>query len=339
MSSSSAEAVAAPAAARREVVPLSAATYRRHPLHGEDRVWPETNCYTDLLIEMVHGLGHEPLAMLGCTVAVDFEGDQWTFFKPPLAHLEGLYGLDIQELAIWRGVLDHVVEQVGAGRIVLAELDSWYLPDTSGSAYRLQHLKTTVGVNAIDVERRSMGYFHNAGYYELEGDDFEELFLLRGKPHERVLPPYVEFVKRLPGFAALAPAELARRALGYLPSHVARMPRANPFTAFRARFADELPDLLARDLSHFHAYSFATLRQFGACYGLAEAHLRWLVAQGIGGVAEPAEAFGQIAQGAKAFQFQLARAMARKKPLDLAPLEAMGESWSRAAASLARAAG
>ena len=55
---------------------LDPATYRRHSLHGEGRTWAETNCYTDLLVELVHGFGHEPLAMLPFTLAIDFEGDQ-----------------------------------------------------------------------------------------------------------------------------------------------------------------------------------------------------------------------------------------------------------------------
>src|SRR5258706_11806662 len=108
---------------------ISAEAYRRHAIHGEERTWAETNCYTDLLIEMLHGMGHDPAAMLPFTLAVDFEGDQWTFFKPPANDILDLYGLDIQELAIWKPLAEHVVEQVAAGRPVLVELDSFYLPD------------------------------------------------------------------------------------------------------------------------------------------------------------------------------------------------------------------
>ena len=64
--------------------PLSAAGYRRHPLHHGDRAWPETNCFVDLWIEVLHSFGHEPLASLGCTLDLDFEGDQFTFFKQTL---------------------------------------------------------------------------------------------------------------------------------------------------------------------------------------------------------------------------------------------------------------
>ena len=61
---------------------LDPAAYQRHSLHGEQRIWVEKNCYVDLWIELLHALRLEPLAMLPFTLAIDFEGDQWTFFKP-----------------------------------------------------------------------------------------------------------------------------------------------------------------------------------------------------------------------------------------------------------------
>jgi hypothetical protein len=312
------------------IAALDPATYRRHALHGEARAWAETNCYTDLLIEMVHAFGHEPLAMLPFTLAIDFEGDQWTFFKPPSAELEALYGFDIQELALWRPLAEHVTEQVAAGRPVLVELDSWYLPDTAGTAYRLQHAKTTVGVNEIDVASRRLGYFHNAGYYRLEGEDFAQVFLLDGAPHERVLPPYVEFVRWVPGFHALGGRELVEASLPLLAKHLRRAPRENPFVKFKARFARDLEWLARADLGRFHAYSFANLRQYGACFELAESYLRWLTGHGIAGLEPPAAALREISASAKALQFQLARAMARGKPLDLAPIDAMAGHWEGA---------
>mgnify|MGYP003344902537 CR=1 FL=1 len=39
--------------------------------------------------------------MLGFTLRQDFEGDQFTFFKPKAADLEALYGLEILELALY----------------------------------------------------------------------------------------------------------------------------------------------------------------------------------------------------------------------------------------------
>ena len=92
---------------RVEVAPLRAATFARHRIHASDRDWAETNCYTDVMIEMLHGLGFEPAAMLAFTLAIDFEGDQWTFFKPPPADLERLYGFEIHELAVRHALARH----------------------------------------------------------------------------------------------------------------------------------------------------------------------------------------------------------------------------------------
>ncbi len=319
-----------PDSPRLAIAPLDPATYRRHPVHGDDRVWPETNCYTDLVIELAHGLGFEPLAMLAFTLAIDFEGDQWTFFKPPAADLHELYGFDLQELSIWRPLVEHVTEQVQGGRPVLVELDSWFLPDTAGTAYRTAHAKTTIGVNEIDAARRRLGYFHNAGYYALEGDDFDEAFQVDGPVHERVLPPYVEYVKWRAGFVAPRGAELAEASRPLLRRHLARAPRDNPFPRFRARLERDLEWLMRSGIERFHAYSFANLRQYGACFELGESYLRWLGAHGARGTETPASRLRDIAETAKRFQFQLARSMARSKPLDLTPIDAMAQHWSSA---------
>jgi hypothetical protein len=315
---------------RHFIAELDAASYRRHPIHGEERVWAETNCYTDLLVELAHGLGFEPAAMLPFTLAIDFEGDQWTFFKPSHADLHDLYGFDVQELALWRPAVEHVAEQLEAGHPVLIELDSFHLPDTAGTAYGRTHTKTTVGVNEIDVGAGRMGYFHNAGYYLLQGADFRAVFHMDGVPHASVLPPYVEFIKWRADFRPPRGGAHVGRSLEILRRHLGRVPRANPFARFKARFSRDLDWLMTADIGRFHAYSFATLRQFGACFELASTYLRWLGAQGIAGTDAPAEELLGIAEGAKALQVQLARSMSRRKPLDLAPLDEMGRQWERA---------
>ena len=316
---------------------LAAATYRRHAVHGEDRAWPETNCYTDLMVELAHARGYEPLAMLPCTIAIDFEGDQWTFFKPPACELYDLYGFDVQELQIWRPLASHLVEQVEAGNPVLVEVDSHWLPDTAGTAYRIEHSKTTIGVNWIDMERERLGYFHNAGYFELGGEDFRAILGLEpssaGERRPGYLPPYVEYVKSRREFVPPRNGALVGASLANGRRHLARAPVDNPFPRFRARFAADQAKLLCKDFC-FHDYSFANLRQFGACYELGAAWLRWLGANGIAGMDEPATSLEAISQGAKAFQFQLARAVARGRTLDLAPLDEMAGHWDAAYGAL-----
>lgn len=312
----------------KKILPLDVASYQRHYIHGADRVWAETNCYVDLLIELLHANGFEPSAALAFTLGIDFEGDQWTFFKFSHHDLLTLFGVDVQELAIWRPLLDHIDEQIAQGHPVLVELDSWYLPDTAGTAYGLDHVKTTVAVNAIDRHAQYLGYFHNQGYFELRGEDFNQIFQVDGLVHQRMLPPYVEFVRLRGG--ALEGAVLLEGSLHTLRRQLAHVPASNPFAAFKSRFESDVEWLMQNDISLFHKYSFATLRQFGACYELSQTYLAWLGAQGVDGLDLATSSFADIAQMAKALQFQLARSIARKKAIDLSPLDAMAVAWERA---------
>ncbi len=313
----------------RQILSLDPARYRRHPIHGESRVWAETNCYVDVWVELLHAWGFEPVAALPFTLAIDFEGDQWTFFKFPHADLDQLYGLDVQELAIWRPLVQHVDEQVARGRPVLVELDSYHLPDTAGTAYHREHVKSTVAVVAIDVPRRQLGYFHNQSYHHLEGEDFAAIFRLDRAPDPTLLPPYVEFVKRRQE-RELAGDELVQRSRQLLRRHLHNVPEGNPFEAFKVRFEADLAWLGGEGIETFHVYSFATLRQFGACYELAATYLQWLGDRTGKSLDGPIAALAGIASSAKALQFQLARAIARRKPLDLSALDVLAASWRSA---------
>lgn len=317
------------------ILPLDPATYERHPIHRGDRIWAETNCYTDIVLELLHALGHAPEAVLPFTLGIDFELDQWTFFKPPPRDLELLYALSVQELALWRPLQDHLVDQVAAGRPVLVELDSWFLPDTAGTAYQLAHVKTTVAVNEIDPDARVLGYFHNQGYHRLSGRDYAEILQLAGPPHDRVLPPFAELVKPLPRATALRGAQLVEASLELLALHLGQVPATSPFDRFRDRLQADVEWLLQGELERFHAYSFATMRQYGACYELAATGLSWLSRQGVDGLEAPVADLLQISQSTKALQFQLARAMARRRPLDLGALDEMSARWERVMHTLA----
>jgi hypothetical protein len=310
----------------KQVLPLDPVAYRRHLIHSRDRQWAETNCYVDVWVELLHAWGFDPVAVLPVTLAIDFEGDQWTFFKVPHADLTDLYGLDVQELAIWKPLVEHIEEQVGLGRPVLVELDSYHLPDTAGTAYGTEHVKSTIAVTAIDREARALRYFHNQGFYEVAGNDFDRLFHLTGPTDAARLPPYVEFVKRRPGPAPTSD-ELTRTSLRLLRRQLGLLPTTNPFERFRDRLAADLGWLSAESLDTFHKYSFATLRQFGAAYELAATYLRWLAARTGKPLEATADGFATISSAAKSLQFHLARAVARKKPLDLAPIDSMAARW------------
>lgn len=307
---------------------LDPSTYERHLIHIGDRTWAETNCYVDVLIELLHGLGFEPIAALPFTLRIDFEGDQWTFFKFPHADLLELFGLDIQELNPWRSLVHHVDEQVGLGRPVLVELDSYFLPDTQGSAYKLEHVKSTVAVNEIDIDARHMGYFHGQGYYHLDGQDFADIYQLEGLVHDRMLPPYIEYVKLMDRPIPDGGRALVDASLGCLRQQLSLLPEDNPFVSFKERFAEDLEWLMEEPIETFHQYSFATLRQYGACYELVETYLKWLTGGGEDDLDGPIEAFRGISTTAKTYQFQLARAMARRRDLPLEPIDDMAELWT-----------
>jgi len=309
-----------------KILSLNPTAYQRHRIHTQERDWAETNCYVDVWIELLHAMGHEPLAAMPFTLAIDFEGDQWTFFKFPLSDIYSLYGLDVQELAIWKPMLNHVEEQIALGRPVLIELDSFFLPDTAGTAYKIAHVKSTVAVVEIDVKNHHCGYFHGQGYYHVTGEDFIDVFRLRGEPDPSILAPYVEFAK--PRWQEnLSSEETLAQSLKLLRKQLTLLPTANPFTSFKSRLKKDLEWLMTEDLDMFHQYSFATLRQFGACYELAATYLQWLTENGEQGLDSAKADLSAISETAKAYQFQLARSMTRKKPLETDSLDQMGELW------------
>ncbi len=312
---------------KKSILDLNPETYQRHLIHGPDRIWAETNCYSDLWVELLHAMRHEPIAALPFTLSIDFEGDQWTFFKFPIADLYELYGLDVLELTIWKSLIEHVDEQVGLGRPVLVEMDSYYLPDTHGTAYQLSHTKTTIAVTEIDVEARHLGYFHAQGYYHLNGDDFVNLFRINDKD-ETHLPPYVEFVKDWS--SSKDRGDLVESSIHLLRRQLRFIPQKNPFTAFTERLAKDVDWLTGEPMETFHLYSFVTLRQLGACYELSKTYLQWLEDHGQTGLGEAKALFDDISTTAKTSQFQLARSVSKKKPLDFSPIEKMGQAWQTA---------
>jgi Domain of unknown function (DUF1839) len=286
------------------------AEHVRHALHAETRDWPETNCYVDLWIELLAARGFVPEAALGFTLIQDWEGDQFTFFKFPLHDLEALYGAIVQELSIYDSVEAHVIEQAARGHAVLIEVDGFYLPDTRGVSYRRQHTKTTIAVNRIDPASRQLEYFHNAAFFALDGEDYDGVFTkLPQQRRDDVLFPYVEFV-RFDG-RGLKGEALRAASLGRLREHSVRRPKHNPVRAFAKAISAQAEAVANRPPDFFHAYAFNTLRQLGANFELCGSHLDWLFA---GGEAQDAiAACKPISGGAKSLQFQLARAVARKR--------------------------
>jgi hypothetical protein len=297
---------------------LDPKTYARHSLHAADRVWVEKNCYIDVWIEVVHALGLDPMAMMAFTVALDFEGDQWTFWKPSHSEIWELYGIDVQELNVWRPLLEHAQEHLGAGKMISTEADAWWLPDTAGTDYRRSHTKTTIVMNELDVAAKRLGYFHNASYHALEGEDFDKTF-------EPMLMPLFAEVLRFD--RVVRRDDLRARAREHLRRAMARRPVANPVPKFAARFAQDLPGIQAKGIEHYHQWAFATIRQLGGAFETAALFVRWLEDAAL---APAADAFDAISNGCKTFIMKGARAAASKKPFDGAAMfDELASAWQR----------
>lgn len=312
---------------------LDPADYPRHALHASNRDWPETNCYLDVWIELLNALDLPPEAALGYSITQDFEGDQFTFFKVPLEDLETLFSIRVTELAIYDRVENHVLEQLRRGRATLVEVDSFFLPDTHGTSYRTEHGKTTIAANRLDIEARSMDYFHGLGLFRLEGEDFDGIFQRGEFARDTAFLPYTEFVK----FPEDGPdrAKLPEAALDLLSHHLGRRPAENPIAKFAEVFPGQVEEVAEREFGFFHLYAFNTLRQLGANFELFSSHLAWLTAQGAGDFSEGEESARAISQTCKIVQFQLARALARRKFDRLAPaLLPAVEAWDSLAKSL-----
>jgi Domain of unknown function (DUF1839) len=311
---------------------LDPATYRPHSLHSGERSYIETNCFTDIVIELLHARGDEPLATFGSFVRMGFENDQWTFFKPLAVDLELLFGVDIHEVQPYRSIPGQIAEVLALGRTMTIELDAWYLPDTAATSYEEAHVKTGVIAESIDLAGQRFRYFHNASLFELAGKDFRGAFRLGDDWSEDVLPPYTELI-RFDAGPRLQGVELRTVARGMLRGHLGRMVPGNPFDGFGERLDSDLATLLAGDAALYHAYTFATFRMAGAGFELLASHLEWLLgAEG----ARSIGAMARIVDGCKMLGFKLAR---RRMFDPTEAMRALSSAWTEAMGSLDDALG
>lgn len=324
---------------RSPIFALDPEQYDAHPLHAPEREWRESNCYIDLWVEILHALDLEVEACLPFTLAQDFEGDQWTFYKPRPAELAMLYGIEVEELAMWRALVDHCAAQVDAGHLPLVEVDSFYLPDTRATDYRTNHVKTTIGITAIDVQRKSLRYFHNAGFYALEGEDFDGVFRLDRETPEDYLPPYAEIAK-VDRLIRRSPSELRERSIALLRRYLARRPAVNPFRVYAGQVQDDLAYLIEQGEEVYHRYIFATVRQCGSGFDFTARYLAWLADGDLAGYDEVAGVFARISDTAKMLILKTARVVHGKKLRDVRPnVEAMADAWDEGIAQLTRLTG
>jgi len=177
-----------------------------------------------------------------------------------------------------------------------------------------------------------MGYFHNSGYFELDGGDFDGIFRLEGGADELgisgwVPPPYMERVRldriRRDPDPTSKVVELVRE-------HLSRRPQTNPMVRFAKRLAEDIEWLASEDLETFHLYAFGTCRQCGASAEMAASFVDWLDARDGGGLTVASEHLRTISTSAKALELALSRVV-RGREVDLGgPLGRMESSWEAA---------
>jgi len=328
------------------LLPIDAATYVPHEVHASERVWTETNCYIDVWVEVLHALGHDPIPAMAAALASDFQGDQWLFVKFDLTDLRTLYGIDVNEMNVWRPTIDHVEEQLRAGRLMTIEADSWFLPDTAGVSYQLAHAKSTIVPQSLDRATRRLGYFHNAGYFELSGDDFDGVFRLGPYADDRWLPPYAELVRF--GRAAESSNEFFARGISVIHRNFALRPEDNPAQRLIERLRADMVWLAGSDVDTFHRYAFGMIRQFGVAAELSGTVAQWVIdhvpdndldTDGRTELSTAAERFFEAAGMAKSIQFRLARLVSGRKVDIDESLDVMAVTWQTAMDAIARWAG
>lgn len=312
------------------------ASYTPHALHADDRAWAETNCYVDVWIELLHSLKLNPVACMGMAVANDFDGDQWTFYKPPHEDLFDLYGLDVHELNVWKSILANASEQLKRGRVVLSEIDSFFLPDTAGTDYRRNHVKTTIAIQYLDLEGQELRYFHNRSYHKLQGEDFVNLFRIDFQHDPAFMPFFAEFV-RLDRIEHRDETSLAITSRNLLAKHFKRRPLQNPVSAYRQRFLEDVEALKAMGMDAYHAYAFANLRQLGSGAELLASQLNWLYSHDQGNFEPAAGDMLSLSNKTKAMLMKAARSVVTKKAADLGPMmDEMAEHWQIAMQNLSQ---
>ena len=278
-------------------------------LHGDGRDWPLTNCYVDLWVELLWHWGCDPVDTFAYCVTQDFEGDHFTFFKPPLADLEALHGVRLEELALYDELERHLVTQAGRGRVSLVEVDGFFLPDTRTTSYQREHTKTTIGVLEIDASAQFCRYVHNSGVYTLDGEDYRAT-LRPARSAGLPLLPYAEMTWR-----GRVPERTDRHAAPFdlLRHHLGRRPEGNPIAAFRAAFPQLMERIFEAGPELFHGVAFNTFRQLGSCHAYLADFLRWLDGYRgleLAGAVADCEA---ISVSAKSMQLRMARLAARRR--------------------------
>jgi hypothetical protein len=169
-------------------------------------------------------------------------------------------------------------------------------------SYRIEHQKTTIVVQSIDVDAEQLGYFHGRSYYELDAENFAAVLRLDDTPG---LPPYTELID-LSRIVHRDYPELRDIALAQAVAHLSRRAIGDPIAALGGRIVDDLPWLRANP-ELFHGYAFGTLRQLGAWASTTATFVEWLEHPDL---VDAVHALEALSAASKTCQFKLARIVA-----------------------------
>ena len=299
--------------------------------NGQDRVWPETNRYTDLWLCVLAALRLDPTACLPYTLAVDFLDDQWTQFRPSHDDLYTLYGIEVQTLHLWQPLVEHLQSQLGAGRLVVVDVPTRSLPDGAGGLLHPRHATETIVVNEIDTVGERLGFFHRTDYRVLLGPEYRRLLHPASTPDGQALVGRAEVIN-LHGMVRRPPDTLRHLSRQLLDKHLARVPTRHPLRRWKRRFAREVTPLLASGPTHYQHWAEAGPHQLGAAFELAALYLVWMAGNSSDCVhlLQAADAFRQLSVLARSLLLKGARAMESGQPFQEYDLvDRMVRHWSR----------
>ena len=313
------------AAAGLGVAALSPEGFRQHPMHREESVWSNTNCYLDVWIELLHGLGHAPEPLFAAAVAATAQGTQFEFLKVDHRDLEEVTGIRVGEHDIWLGLQEQVMLQLEAGNPMLIEADAFWLPDTRGVSYGQEHTKTSIVVLHADPEAGELVYLHNEGLHRLDGADLDHV-LGAGRSQGIVPSPYTELVS-LAGLRDPLEVDSAAQTRRLLRLHAARAPESNPVAELMDILRSRFDWLGETGMDGYHALCFETTRQLGVVAMLAAAACRHAE---VPELVPAAQAWSAVSEEAKGMQFQLARlARGRRSSALAATMDSAVQHWAR----------
>ena len=148
--------------------------------HAATAAWPETNCYVDLWIELLHALASSRWRRCRSRSPSTRRRPVDVLQVPPRRPRRALRRRR-HELNVWRSLHRSRCRAAGPGapvdrrsRRVLSARHGGHVLSHASTSRRRSRSRRSI------VEERRLGYFHNAGYYELDGDDFAGVFRLEG---------------------------------------------------------------------------------------------------------------------------------------------------------------